>query len=55
MQTDDKYKYFDKKYWDYPVKVLNDEFTACKYVKQACQRYLDWFGKYEFRPEKTNF
>lgn len=49
-----RYKEYDRKYWDYAEKVVNGEIVACNYVKQACQRYLDFFDKYEFKPEKAD-
>lgn len=41
------------KYKEYANKVINGEITACKYVKQACQRYLSFFDKYDFRIDKV--
>ena len=49
-----KYKDFDEKYWKYPKEVVDKEIVAGKYITQACQRYLDWFEKYEFRPDKVD-
>lgn len=43
-----------EKYKDYANKVLQGEIVACKYVKQACRRYLDFFNKYDFRSEKVD-
>lgn len=39
----------DVKYKRYALDVVAGKIVACKYVKQACQRYLDFFQKYEFR------
>ncbi len=44
----------DKKYIQYAEDVVNGRINACKYLKEACQRYLDWFNIYEFREEKVN-
>lgn len=44
----------DAKYTDYANKVVSGEIVACQYIKLACQRYLDWFDKYEFKPEKVD-
>lgn len=46
MDGNEKYKY-------YAEAVILGETVACKYVKQACQRYLDFFQKYEFRKDKV--
>lgn len=43
----------DEKYLQYAKSVLSGEINACKYIKLACQRYLDFFDKYEFRPDKV--
>lgn len=42
------------KYKDYALKVQSGEIVACKYIKQATKRYLEWFDKYDFRPEKAD-
>lgn len=42
------------KYKDYALKVVNGEIVAGLYIKLACKRYLEWFDKYDFRPEKVN-
>lgn len=44
------------KYQTYARKVLSGEIIACRYVKLACQRYLNFFDnpKYEFRPDKAD-
>ena len=44
----------DKKYLSYPLAVISGEVTAGLYIKQACQRYLDFFSKYDFRPEAVD-
>lgn len=46
----------DEKYTSYAQKVVNGEITACKYIKLACQRYLDWMERddIEFIPEKAD-
>ena len=49
-----KYKQYDRKYWDYPLKIVNNEIPACLFIKQACQRYLNFFDKYDFKPEKCD-
>ena len=41
-------------YKEYAQQVVNGEITACLYIKQACKRYLEWFNKYDFRPEKAD-
>ena len=43
----------NEKYLEYAEAVVLGEIVACKYVKQACQRYLDFFQKYEFRKDKV--
>lgn len=42
------------KYKDYALSVVNGQIVAGLYIKQACQRYLDWFDKYDFRPDKCD-
>ena len=44
------------KYQIYARKVLSGEIIACRYVRLACQRYLNFFDnpKYEFRPDKAD-
>lgn len=44
----------NEKYKEYAQQVVNGEITACLYIKQACKRYLEWFNKYDFRPEKAD-
>lgn len=46
MKNEDIYK-------SYAIDVIEDKIVACKYVKQACQRYLDFFNKYDFRVDKV--
>lgn len=48
------YKNFDKKYTEYAEDVVSGKIIACKLIKKACQRYLDFFDKYEFRPSKAD-
>ena len=40
-------------YKSYALGVVNGDIIACNYVKLACQRYLDWFDKYDFRTDKV--
>lgn len=44
------------KYQQYAYDVVSDNIVACKYVKKACQRYLDWFERtdIEFRTDKAD-
>lgn len=49
-----KYKDFDEKYWKYPKEVVEGNIIAGKYIIQACQRFMSWFEKYEFRPDKVD-
>lgn len=44
------------KYTEYAHAVISGEIVACRYVIQACQRYLNWFNRddIEFRPEKVD-
>lgn len=46
----------NNKYTDYANGVVNGKIIACKYIKLACQRYLDWFKRddIEFRSEKAD-
>ena len=46
----------DKKYTKYAEDVISGRILACKYVKQACQRYLDWLKRddIEFIPSKVD-
>ena len=34
------------------MQVVNGDIPTCIFVKQACERYLSFFGKYDFKPEK---
>lgn len=45
-----------KKYKDYALDVVQGTQIACKYVIQACERYLSWFDRpdFIFRPEKAD-
>lgn len=45
------------KYKQYALDVVQHKQIACKYVIQACERYLSWFDKpdkFIFRPDKCN-
>ena len=44
------------KYQTYARKVLAGQIISCRYIKKACQRYIDLFDnpKYEFRPDKAD-
>lgn len=46
MENEDIYK-------SYAIDVIEGRIVACKFVKQACQRYLDFFNKYDFRVDKV--
>lgn len=35
----------DKKYTQYAEDVLSDKIVACKYIKMACKRYLNWLER----------
>lgn len=41
------------KYKEYANDVVNGKINACKYIKEACERYLDYFNKYEFREDRV--
>jgi phage terminase large subunit-like protein len=41
-------------YRAYALDVVQGNIIACSYVKEACQRYLDFFDKYDFRPDKVD-
>lgn len=41
------------KYKEYANDVVNGKINACKYIKEACERYLDYFNKYEFREDRA--
>lgn len=34
--------YYDKTYWKYADDAVNDRIVVGKYIKQACQRMIDW-------------
>ena len=44
------------KYKDYAVKVVNGDVVACEYVRMACQRYINYFGRDDliFDPKKCD-
>lgn len=42
-----------EQYKEYANDVLSGKIVAGEYVRLACKRYLDFFDKYEFRPEKV--
>lgn len=44
------------KYKQYALDVVQHKQIACKYVIQACERYLSWFERddFIFRPEKAD-
>ena len=45
------------KYKQYALDVVQGRQIACKYVIQACERYLSWFeipDKFIFRPDKCD-
>lgn len=42
------------KYQQYANDVLNGTIPACTYIQKACERYLSFFDKYEFHPEKVD-
>ena len=41
-------------YKEYARGVVEGRIISCKYIKQACERYLSWFDKYEFRKDKVD-
>lgn len=43
---------FEDKYYKYAEDVLDNKIVACELIKLACQRYLSFFEKYEFRPQE---
>lgn len=43
---------FEDKYYQYAEDILSGKIVACELIKLACQRYLSFFSKYEFRPEE---
>ena len=42
------------KYKQYALDVVNGTIPACKNIQVACSRYLSFFDKYEFRPDKVD-
>lgn len=42
------------KYKEYANAVVNGDIVACNYVRLACSKYLSWFDKYEFKPDKVD-
>lgn len=42
------------KYQEYANDVIGGKVQACLYVRQACQRYLQFFDRYEFRTDKAD-
>jgi phage terminase large subunit-like protein len=47
MEALDKYK-------EYANAVVCGDIIACEYVVLACKKYLEWFDKYEFKPDKVD-
>lgn len=47
-------KLMDNKYIEYANDVVSGKIVSCKYVKQACERYLSFFDKYDFKPDKVD-
>lgn len=41
-------------YKEYALQVQSGQIVACKYIKQATKRFLDWFDKYDFRESEVN-
>lgn len=41
------------KHQEYAHKILNNEITSCKYIKEACKRYFALFDKYEYRADRV--
>ena len=52
--VNEDYKKYNERYWKYADDVINDRIIACKYVKQACERYLSFFEKYDFNTSKCD-
>ena len=42
------------KYKEYANAVVNGDIVVCEYVRLACSKYLKWFDKYDFRPDKVD-
>lgn len=51
-----KQKIANKKYYQYAIDVTNGKITACKYVIQSCQRFLDDLQREDliFREDKVD-
>lgn len=49
-----EYKKYKEEYWKFADDVVNNRVVACEYIKLACQRFLSWFDKYEFKEEKVD-
>ena len=47
------YERYEAKYTQYAIDVLEGRVKACKYIQLACKRYLNFFDKYDFRPDKV--
>lgn len=47
---------YDTKYKQYALDVINGNIVACKYIKLASQRFLNWFDRkdIEFREDKVD-
>lgn len=43
----------DEQYKQYAKDVVEGKVVACRYVQQACRRYLDFFKKYDFKADKV--
>ena len=41
-------------YKEYAKQVVSGEVVACKYIRQACERFLKWFDVYDFRTDKVD-
>lgn len=37
----------------YAMDVLAGKIVACNYIRQACQRYLEFFSKYDYKADKV--
>ena len=46
----------DTKYKQYALDVINGNIVACKYIKLASHRFLNWFDRkdIEFREDKVD-
>lgn len=45
--------YLTEKHKQYAKDVLAGNIVTCSYIRQACQRYLDFFQKYEYQEDKV--